>query len=58
MDAPNGDEERWVRCDWRIVFLFSRNEIDYELRDEMMRKVNELRSILGWTLILSLIISV
>jgi len=24
---PNNDEERWVRCDWRSVFFFSKNEI-------------------------------
>jgi hypothetical protein len=41
MDDPNGGGERWVKFDWRLMFFFSKNKIEYELRDEMIIGENE-----------------
>jgi len=36
MDDHNDGEKRWVMCGWRLVFFFSRNEIEFEWWDDIM----------------------
>jgi len=54
-----GSEKQRIRCGCWLWF-FNRNEIEFEWWDEMRwwKKINGLRHILYWPLILGIIISV